>query len=46
MTEVKEVIEVNEVKDETWWTLSGVKLESKPSVPGIYIHNGKKEAVR
>lgn len=46
VTEVKEVIEVNEVKDETWWTLSGVKLESKPSVPGIYIHNGKKEAVR
>ena len=27
---------------EQWYTLKGQKLTGKPSVPGIYIHNGKK----
>ena len=29
-----------------WWTLTGVKLDGKPTERGIYLHNGRKEAVR
>ena len=31
---------------EQWYTLSGMKLEGKPTVPGIYIVNGRKVAVK
>ena len=29
-----------------WYTLSGVKLTGAPTEKGVYIHNGRKEAVR
>lgn len=29
-----------------WYTLTGVKLDGKPTRRGIYLHNGRKEAVR
>ena len=29
-----------------WWTLTGVKLDGKPTRRGIYLHNGRKEAVQ
>jgi len=32
--------------DKAWYNLNGVRFENKPSVPGIYIHNGKKVLVR
>ena len=32
--------------EDSWWTLSGVKLEGKPTQKGIYLHNGKKVAVQ
>ena len=31
---------------EGWWTLDGRMLDGKPSVPGIYIYNGKKVAIQ
>ncbi len=31
---------------DTWYTLSGVKLEGEPTERGVYIHNGRKEVVR
>ena len=31
---------------EGWWTLSGVKLSSKPTRKGIYIHDGKKVSIQ
>ncbi len=31
---------------DTWYTLSGVKLTGAPTEKGVYIHNGRKEAVR
>jgi hypothetical protein len=38
---------VEELKlDDVWYTLQGVQLDSKPTERGIYIHNGRKEAVR
>ena len=38
--------EKGDVKNEGWYTLSGVKLAGKPSVSGIYLFNGKKVAVQ
>ena len=29
-----------------WYTLQGVKLSDKPSMPGVYIHQGRKIIVR
>ena len=31
---------------ESWYTLDGVRLSSKPSTKGIYINNGKKVAIK
>ncbi|MBR7053134.1 MAG: hypothetical protein IKI44_09175, partial [Bacteroidaceae bacterium] len=45
-TEVKEVIEVKEVKDNSWYSLEGVKLSSKPAARGIYINNGRKVVIK
>lgn len=46
---VKEVIEVNaslEVKDDSWYTLDGRKLEGMPTTKGIYINKGIKVVVK
>ena len=32
--------------DESWYTMTGVKLNGVPTQRGIYIHNGRKEAIR
>jgi len=29
-----------------WFSLTGVRLESRPTQPGIYLHNGRKVAVK
>ena len=36
----------NNVKNEGWYTINGVKLQSAPSQKGIYIFNGKKLVVK
>ena len=46
ITGVKEVIEVNGVNDDSWYTLSGVKLEGKPTAPGIYICGGRRVVIK
>ena len=33
-------------EDEVWYSLDGVKQNGKPTAKGIYIHNGRKEAVK
>ena len=43
---VKEVKGVNGVKDDSWYTLNGVKLSGKPTKAGLYIHNGKKVIIK
>ena len=40
--DVEGVKEVNGVKDDSWYTVNGVKLDGQPTKPGIYIYNGKK----
>ena len=32
--------------DDGWYTLSGIRLHKRPSQPGIYIHNSKKEYIQ
>ena len=32
--------------EDTWYSISGMRLAEKPTQKGIYIHNGKKVAVR
>jgi hypothetical protein len=32
--------------DDIWYTLTGMKLDGKPTQRGVYLHNGRKEAVR
>ena len=34
------------LQTDVWFTLSGLRLQGRPTQPGIYIHNGRKEAVR
>ena len=32
--------------DNAWYNMSGIRFESKPAAPGIYIHNGKKVIIK
>ncbi len=41
-----ETVDSGQLTDDSWYTLSGVKLNGKPSVSGIYLFNGKKVAVQ
>lgn len=33
-------------QNDTWHTLSGIRLNGKPTKSGIYIHNGRKEVIK
>lgn len=39
------VIDLDE-QDGDWWSLQGLRLNRRPSQPGIYIHNGKKVLIK
>ena len=36
----------DEMKDDVWYSLDGVRLSEKPTWSGIYIHEGKKTFVK
>lgn len=38
--------QISSLKPESWYTLTGMKLDGKPTQRGIYLHNGRKEAIR
>ena len=40
-----ETVETSNV-DNAWYNIAGVKFNGKPSVPGIYINNGKKVVIK
>jgi hypothetical protein len=42
LEEVKEVKGVKEVKDDSYYTIDGRRLNGKPATKGVYIYNGKK----
>lgn len=35
-----------ETKDNAWYTLSGMRLQEKPTQPGMYVNNGKKVYIK
>ena len=45
-TGVKEVREVKEVRDDSWYDMSGRRLDGKPAQHGIYIHGGRKVVIK
>ena len=45
-TEVSGVKEVNEVSDNTWYTITGRKIEKRPDRKGIYLNGGKKVIIK
>lgn len=40
------VYSVEAAGNDKWYTINGLELTEKPTVPGIYIHNGKKVIVK
>ena len=44
--EVGGVKEVKEVKDDSWYDMSGRRLDGKPTAKGFYINNGKKVVIK
>ena len=38
-------METGEVSFDGWYTLQGVKLDTEPTEPGVYINNGKKVTI-
>lgn len=40
------VIKANAQTDESWYTISGTRMASKPTQKGVYIHQGKKVVVK
>ena len=45
-TGVKEVSEVKEDSDNSWYTLDGRKLQDQPTKKGVYINNGRKLVIK
>lgn len=37
---------VDNIAGEGWYSLQGIKLDGKPSLRGVYIHNGKKVLIQ
>ena len=46
VTKVEEVRDVNEVDGGNWYTLTGVKLDGKPTQSGIYIKDGRRYVIK
>ena len=47
VTNVGEIdMETGELSFDGWYTLQGVKLDSEPTEPGIYINNGKTVSIK
>ena len=47
-TTVKSLEDLDNLRfeDGNWYSISGMKLDGKPNVPGIYINNGRKIVIR
>lgn len=41
-----EKVTANRSEKDAWYTLRGMKINGVPTIPGIYIHNGKKVVIR
>ena len=45
-TSISEAQNLDRVNNGDWFTLEGVKLDSRPTERGIYIRNGKKIIIK
>ena len=43
---MESVIASSRRNDTLWYSITGISYDSKPSTPGIYIHNGKKVTIK
>ena len=43
--EPTDIKNVNSEQVDSWWTLDGRKLDTKPTTKGLYIHNGRKTII-
>lgn len=41
-----ETINSDKKVDNAWYNMNGIRFENKPTVPGIYIHNGQKMIIK
>ena len=41
-----ETVDSGQLTDDSWYTLSGVKLNGKPATKGVYLFNGKKIVIK
>ncbi len=39
-------VSVDELKSDGWYSLQGIKLQGRPSLKGVYIHNGKRVTIK
>ena len=46
ITGVNTIATNNGDDDADWWTLQGFKIGRKPTLPGVYIHHGKKVTIK
>lgn len=40
-TSIDRILLKEKTDDDTWYTIQGIRLKSKPTQKGLYIHNGK-----
>lgn len=45
-TGIRPVPTTGATSDDAWYTLDGRKLAGQPTAKGVYVHNGRKEAVK
>ena len=43
---IENIIANSRTNDTLWYSITGIIYNSKPSTPGIYIHNGKKVTIQ
>ncbi|MGN0030118.1 MAG: hypothetical protein ACI35Q_10380 [Marinilabiliaceae bacterium] len=46
LTRKSEVVDAVSDESKAWYDITGRRLQSKPTMPGVYIHNGKKTVVK
>lgn len=45
-TGISDVAKTEDADDNAWYNLQGMRLDSRPAAPGLYIHHGKKIIVK
>lgn len=43
---IESIVATSRTNDTLWYSITGIIYNSKPSTPGIYIHNGKKVTIQ